>query len=885
MNYSNLPVYIRKEDGTDALPFANIYDPDGIDNSLYMINKSTAQNTSVQYFNNTFGRVSGNALNYEELFAPKINYTAPDVKILLPQFRSLVFYNNNGTRLTDPAYPGNNLPPLYFSGYSDSPQTIDYVNFNQSGYYLLLRWSGLSDTYHLSYRTNAGALQTNLFSGSGAAFNNKTNWYNYATSSNTGIFCSGFGISANGILNAINSPSGTSLYHQDVQGDFLIKNSTSGSTGLTNILSADPVGSVTGYVAAYTKLTLGEAYHYIPAQNISVDYQAQNDALRVLGVNIDQSDQFTNGAALQAKISFNSYVNTETSGALGTVLDSSGDNFYSIRFGNNIYRGCYLSDYGISVEPFKPIGLNASYVVNNAPVLNSNKQEYITVTTPASDNYLLYSESLTGSNYIYTNLGPPIGGQSDPTGGSKATLISGQDTTINYVSYSVSNSSNLSWVSITGTAGAVELTYLKSDNDLSTGIAFTGGASIFVGDNSYSKVFISNNGIISFDSADQGYSDYQNQEFPIPATTKKFIAAYWKDMFASGGKIWYKQTATGLFSSFTIEYSEVNALSGSQPQTYQIILYFNLNLIAIKYKNITASGIFNPNPNIGIQWDNNRYINYGLNNLNPTKSLMFTRITNKLNDGTNANFVYSSQITPADKRTFSIYLKRYLGNGNIKYTTNSGVNWTNINPPLIEDWTRYSFPWTHDFQQVGIQVETSGDAVYVYGGQLEPLTYSTDYIPTSGVVGIRSASSVDVPLDVVSPSINLTTGFANTMINGNTCSISSMTGFVSNIQNSIRYSVNCGRSPIYNLGQTNASNFILDTVEKQMDISSTDLTSFINFSGSKLLSDLNLTLKDFQNVTGSIISMKSGANIFSQQMNTQENETLTTQVSIKEIVV
>ena len=879
MNYSNLPVYIRKEDSTDTLPFANIYDPNGIDNSLYMVNKSTAQNTSVQYFNNTFGRVSGNALNYEELFAPKINYTSPDVKILLPQFRSLVFHNNDGSRTKDPAYPSDDLPPLYFSGYSNSPQTIDYVNFNQSAYYLLLRYSGLSDTYHLSYRTNAGALQTNLFSGSGAAFNNKTNWHNYVTSSNTGIFCSGFGISANGILNAINSPSGTSLYHQDVQGDFFIKNSTSGSTGLTNILSANAVNTVTGYVAPHTKLTLGKAYYYIPAQNISIDYQAQNDALRMLGVNIDQNDQFTNGAALQAKISFNSYVNTETSGALNTVLDSSGDNFYSIRFGNNIYSGCYLSDYGISVEPFKPIGLNASYMVNNAPVLNSNKDQYITVTTPASDNYLLYSESLTGSNYIYTNLGPPIGGQSDPTGGSKATLISGQDTTVNYVSYSADNSTDLVWSSITGTAGAVDLTYLKSNNDLSTGIAFTGGKTFKMDSTTYTGVFISNNGIISFDSADQGYSDYQNQEFPIPATTKKFIAAYWRDMFASGGKIWYRQDLL----RFIIEYSEVTALNGSQPQTYQISLYFSSGLIDIRYKTITASGTFNPNPNIGIQWASNRYINYGLNNLDSTKSLRFKRIS--ANKATNANFVYNSKITPDQLRAFSIYLKRYVGVGNIKYTLNSGTLWTTISPPLIEDWTRYSFPATNASQQVGIQVETSGDAIYVYGGQLEPLSYSTDYIPTSGVVGSRSASSVNVPLDIISPTVYLTTGFANTMINGNTCSISSTTEFVSNIQNSIKYSVNCGRSPIYNLGQINASNYILDTVEKQMDISSTDLQSFINFSGSKLQSNLNLTLKNAQNTIGSIISMRSGANIFSQQTNIQEGDTLTTQVSIKEIIV
>jgi hypothetical protein len=230
-------------------------------------------------------------------------------------------------------------------------------------------------------------------------------------------------------------------------------------------------------------------------------------------------------------------------------------------------------------------------------------------------------------------------------------------------------------------------------------------------------------------------------------------------------------------------------------------------------------------------------------------------------------------------------LKRYVGVGNIKYTLNSGINWETISPALDTEWVRYSFSPNFASQQVGIQVETSGDAIYVYGGQLEPLSYSTDYIPTSGAIGVRAASSFNLPTDIISPTVYLTTGFANTMINGNTCSISSTTGFVSNIQNSIRYSVNCGRSPIYNLGQTNASAFILDTVEKQMDISSTNLVSLINFSGSRLPSDLNLTLKNAQNTIGAIIAMKSGANIFSQQTSIQESETLTTQVSIKEIVV
>lgn len=877
MNYSDLPVYIRKEDNLDTLPFANIYDPFGADNSLYIINKSTAQNTSIQYLSNPFSRVSGNALNYEQLFAPKINYTAPNAQVFLPPFRSLVFYNLNGTRTTDPFFPDSYLPPLYFYDYDTGSNTINYINFNQGDYYLALRWSGDNDRYSLDYWdvNNPSGPIANVFYASGTGFS--SGWKNYATSLYTGIVCSGFRMSANDVLSTINNPTGYSLYYTDDQGQTFVKNAISGSASLTGILYANAVNTASGYVSPHAKLTLGKAYDYIPAENISVTYQAQNDALRLLGVDIDQNDQFTNGAALQAKISFNSYVNTETSGALNTVLNSSGDNFYSIRFGNNIYSGCYLSNYDVSVEPFKPVGLNASYIVNNAPELNANRQQYVTITTPGSRNELLDSESLTGANYIYTNMYTPTGDQADPDGGYKATLISSRDSTTETILYSSNNSQPFIWSSIIGSG--TFLPELQTNTDLSTGIAFNSAKTFTMGGTAYSKVFISNNGIISFDSADQGYVGYPIVSFPIQSTTKKFIAAYWKDMFSSGGKIWYRQET----DRFIIEYSAVNASNGSQPQTYQIQLFFDTGVIEIRYNIITASGVYAPNPTVGIQWGINNFINYGLSNINKSNILKFTRIPSSTNQ--NGNFIYRSQVTPNLSRTFSIYLKRYYGIGNIKYTLNSGVKWTNISPALNDEWTRYSFPSTNASQQVGIQVETSGDAIYVYGGQLEPLTYSTEYIPTSGVVGIRDSYSFDAPIDIISPSIDLTTGFANTMINGNTCSISSTTGFVSNIQNSIRYSVNCERSPVYNLNQINASAFILDAVEKQMDISSTDLQSFINFSGSKLSSDLNLILKNAQNTIGSTISMKSGANVFSQQMNIQEGDTLTTQVSIKEIIV
>ena len=620
-------------------------------------------------------------------------------------------------------------------------------------------------------------------------------------------------------------------------------------------------------------------YNYIPAQNASVEYQAQNDAERKLGVDIDAANQFSNSAPLQAKINFNSYINSETSGALKEILESSGENSYSIRVGNNVYDDCYLSNYDISVEPFRPASIAASYIVNNAPKINLNELELIPVTTAESRNLLLYSESLTGSNYVYTNV-TTTPDQPDPTGGSKATLLQSLGSIVGSASYLLSNSTEYGWSSIAG-AGGTELTFLKSNLNRSENIAFTASKQFTIGDTSYSQVSISNNGIISFSVDGIGFSVSDGSGgFPITLFDIKFIAVYWRKMRAdSGGAIFYRQ----LSDRFIIEYAAVNATLGSLPQTYQIHLFFNTGNIEIRYNSVSQSGIFNPNPSIGIQWADDKFINYDLALVDTSKALRFNRIVAE--SSIIPNFVYKTAITPELLRTFSIHLKRLTGGGDIKYTLDGGDNWQTISPPLTTDWTRYAFPSTRASQQIGIEIETLGDEIFVYGAQLEPLGYVTDYIPTLEDIVIRPESTEDVPASELYPAVDLTTGFANTMINGDNCSVSSTAGFVSNIQTSMRYSVNCTRTPVYNIGTTNANQYILDTVEKQMDISSTNLASFIDFSGSKLTSDLNLTLKNSQNDFSSIISMKSGANIFSQQTNIQEGDTLVTQVSIKEIIV
>jgi hypothetical protein len=166
--------------------------------------------------------------------------------------------------------------------------------------------------------------------------------------------------------------------------------------------------------------------------------------------------------------------------------------------------------------------------------------------------------------------------------------------------------------------------------------------------------------------------------------------------------------------------------------------------------------------------------------------------------------------------------------------------------------------------------------------------YGIDVVPFKTAM-ISADYMVTIPPtgDYITPngSIIFTNDFVSGMVFGHTCSVSGMDQVVDTVQTSMKYTVNCGRTPSYSVGEINSRVVFLDTVEEQMDISSTDLKSLINYSGYQLGTNLGFTLKDAQNITGAIIIMNSGAKLLSQKYSIQEGDILVTQVSIKEIVV
>jgi len=87
--------------------------------------------------------------------------------------------------------------------------------------------------------------------------------------------------------------------------------------------------------------------------------------------------------------------------------------------------------------------------------------------------------------------------------------------------------------------------------------------------------------------------------------------------------------------------------------------------------------------------------------------------------------------TRAWPHTFSVWLRRKTGTGNIDITCNNADGW--VTQSITASWQRYSVTQTvtGTIANCGIRISTSGDEIEVWGPQLTALDVLTDYQPTS----------------------------------------------------------------------------------------------------------------------------------------------------------
>jgi hypothetical protein len=85
----------------------------------------------------------------------------------------------------------------------------------------------------------------------------------------------------------------------------------------------------------------------------------------------------------------------------------------------------------------------------------------------------------------------------------------------------------------------------------------------------------------------------------------------------------------------------------------------------------------------------------------------------------------------AANKTYSVWLKRVTGTGNIDLTDNNGTNWTTQS--ITTSWAKYTLAArSQAIPIVGIRIVTNGDVIIACGNQNEISAYGTSLVYTNG---------------------------------------------------------------------------------------------------------------------------------------------------------
>jgi len=111
------------------------------------------------------------------------------------------------------------------------------------------------------------------------------------------------------------------------------------------------------------------------------------------------ADKYKFGAPLSANISLSCVFQNDFANAL--EFFSENEAFFPIQIGGNTYQQCYASDISISIAPYVPVTLDASFICLDPPIdqqISGDATPYAGGSIPLDSNKLVYGHTCSVEN-------------------------------------------------------------------------------------------------------------------------------------------------------------------------------------------------------------------------------------------------------------------------------------------------------------------------------------------------------------------------------------------------------------------------------------------------------------------------------------------------------
>ena len=184
--------------------------------------------------------------------------------------------------------------------------------------------------------------------------------------------------------------------------------------------------------------------------------------------------------------------------------------------------------------------------------------------------------------------------------------------------------------------------------------------------NSYSQLYFSTNGLISFGA---GSSNQVNTAIPNTGVPTNMIAAFWDDLVVSSSTpVYYAQGGTAPNRYFIVEWRAVTTFAGSSAFSFETILYENGDIL-IQHQSLPASysstvGIENSRGDDGLQYQ------YGSSGLSAPKAVRFSHTgtpTPEINLKGNGLSIVDGENTPSTTN-FTDFGSANIANATVSHT-------------------------------------------------------------------------------------------------------------------------------------------------------------------------------------------------------------------------